>query len=119
MLKETANQRRYFLYRAKVRQYDPFQFLRAARQSPFPCAVVFQVVPYQFIRIQFGRIRWEEEEAKHSFGRLNELLYFPGSVGWVSIDDEENGVRSTVHQSFQELTEFAGIHPSLENHETH
>ena len=119
MVKETANQRRYFLYRPKVRQHYPFEFLRAARQCHSPSAVVLKVVPYQFIRIEFGRIGWKEEEAKHSFGRLNEFPYFSGSVGWVSINDEEYGVRSTAHQSFQELTEFASIHPSFEHHETH
>ena len=53
--------------------------------------LVFQVVPYQFIRIQLGRVRWQIVEFKVSVLFFNKALDGLGLVSGVTVDNEENG----------------------------
>ena len=54
--------------------------------------LVFQVVPYQFIRIQLGRVRWQIVEFKVSVLFFNKALHGLGLVSGMTVDNEENGL---------------------------
>ena len=53
--------------------------------------LVFQVVPYQFIRIQLGGVRRQIVEFKVSVLFFNKALHGLGLVSGMTVDNEENG----------------------------
>jgi hypothetical protein len=72
-----------------------FEFLRRLQQA-FANPVCLQMVPHEFIRIEFRGVRRQEEQLKVAVRRRYELLDRFRPVRGMLIDDEENRLRLIV-----------------------
>ena len=72
-----------------------FEFLRRLQQA-FANSVCLQMVPHEFIRIEFRGVRRQEEQLKVAVRRRYEFLDRFRPVRGMLIDDEENRLRLIV-----------------------
>ena len=68
-------------------------------------AVVLDVVPDQFVRIDFRRVRREKEQSEAVFHLVHEAMHRLGLVCGQSVDDEKDLFRIICDQPAQELDE--------------
>jgi hypothetical protein len=81
-------------------------------------AIVFHVVPYVLVRIEFWRIRREKKELQLSIERLDEQSDTFRSMSRMSVQDEKNRLFCAKHESFQKLNKNLRSDTLLGGHKT-
>jgi hypothetical protein len=74
-------------------------------------AVVLHVIPYELVGVEFGRIRWQKEQAESSLQRLNMGFDRLGAMRGMPINDQKDRSALAVDQAFEEFNEYLGAHP--------
>jgi len=97
-------------------QHLRFQFIGACDDLSSN-TVVLQVVPDLLAWIEFRRVAGKEEQVEHAIGSANKSGNKPGTMGRVTIDNQEHRPVRLVQQSFQKLDKYRGCKRSLDGHE--
>src|SRR5580658_8918031 len=80
--------------------------------------VSFEAVPDKFVRVEFGAIAGEEKQLESPVGAVDEAFGHFGLVAWVPVDNEIDGLSSSVQEQFEKLHKLSRPHGSLHHHES-
>ena len=81
-------------------------------------AVVFDVVPDEFIGVELGAVRRQEEEPQFARECLEKLLNPFGPMGGMPVDDEKDFPAVAMEQTLEELHKEIGPHRLFGHHES-
>src|ERR1700746_326000 len=77
----------------------------------FADALPLEMVPDKLIRVQLGRIAWQEMQLQAPLETLNILRHGLGDVRRVAVEDQEHGTLAAAHEVLEQLQEPRGIKP--------
>jgi hypothetical protein len=117
MLKHRSDQSRDFLQRA---QNCPNALLKMSWtfDSKLADLVVFEVAPYEFIRIQIRRVSGQEEQAKAPIRFCSKLADRFATMNRMAISNQEDGGIGIEHQSPYEVDVHRDLEAAFKAHET-
>ena len=84
----------------------------------FADGIVFKIVPHSFIRVEFGRIRWQEEKTKtlFDFFALNKFLDALCFMHRMPINNQENHFFGTVKKTFDKFNKYRSANTASHCH---
>jgi len=106
-----------FLQGSQMRDYQMLQRIRTSYDSSAN-VVMFQIIPHQFVWIQFGRIARQIKEFEFALCGGSEFFYHLGTMRGVSVQYEKYRMRCVVNQSFEKFAKPRAIHFAVNDHES-
>jgi len=97
-------------------EHGPMQLLRGT-DTLATDGVVLEVIPDALIRIEFRRIRREEEQTETILDGLDELRHAAGFVSRMTIDNQKRHAICAMNQPLDKIKELRCADPPLNHHE--
>lgn len=108
---------RIFLKIAKSGDGGGLEILFVGDEGPAD-SVVFHIVPDKLIRIEFGAVGRQKEQAQFVWDRFQECLKLPGPMRGMTIEDQEDFSASAMNETFEELQKNPCVHRSFGDHKS-
>jgi hypothetical protein len=81
--------------------------------------MIFEIIPYMLIRIQFRGVRRKKEDSQLPAGALNKFTNLCGTMNGAIIENQKHRFLRVGYKTLAKFYKYCGINAALRGHELH